>query len=56
MIWNPWKEIKRLTIELELLQQRHELLKMKHQIQTEMFKDAKKNDVRGKDGRFKKAD
>jgi hypothetical protein len=56
MIWNPWKEIKRLTIELELLQERHELLKTKHQIQTEMLKHFQKNDVRGKDGRFKKAD
>ena len=56
MIWNPWKEIKRLEIELELLQERHELLKTKHQIQTEMLKHAQKNDVRGKDGRFKKAD
>ena len=55
MMWNPWKEIKRLSIELELLQERHELLKTKHEIQTEMLKKAQKNDVRGKDGKFKKA-
>lgn len=55
MIWNPWKEIARLEIELELVKEKYQLLKTKHDIQTEMLKHAQKNDVRGKDGRFKKA-
>jgi hypothetical protein len=55
MIWNPWKEIKRLNVELDLVKEQYKLLQTKHQIQTEMLKQAQKNDHRGKDGKFKKA-
>lgn len=56
MIWNPWKEIKRLNLQLELVKEKYDLLKIKHEIQTEMLKQAQKNDNRGKDGKFKKAE
>ena len=52
MIWNPWKEIKRLNVELDLVKEQYKLLQTKHQIQTEMLKQAQK--TRGKDGKFKK--
>lgn len=55
MIWNPWKEIKRLRTELEFVKSSYKLLATKHEIQTEMLKQAQKNDNRGKDGKFKKA-
>lgn len=56
VIWNPWKEIKRLNLQLELVKEKYDLLKIKHEIQTEMLKQAQKNDLRGPDGRFKKAE
>ena len=55
MIWNPWKEIKRLKAELDLVKEQYKLLQTKHEILGEMLKQAQKNDNRGKDGKFKKA-
>jgi hypothetical protein len=56
VIWNPWKEIKRLNLQLDLVKEKYDLLKIKHEIQTEMLKQAQKNDNRGPDGRFKKTE
>jgi len=53
MNWNeilhPWKALNRAKLEIETLRREQTLLR-------EELRRAQKNDLRGKDGRFKKGD